>query len=236
MGEIELQLRSKGSYQLNFTFPKPALSRHNMAEIFAEVLEPTSDEEDQDETKGTREVTVANSTGVEIMVEVEPIKVTRQAELREKQFGIAVGLDGQLGFQVGVGSVPLESCVIPEQRQTVSPHGLWSLPIPRDSLVPWKRGKSAMVENSIQLRLFHTEDGGRSRKSEIGGGFVIGPGHGLVVSLVNGKHQVEQVRGRSWHRRFDAWITNTGGSRDPHVDLRRHRRCRVCKICDVMLM
>ena len=101
-------------------------------------------------------MTIANSTMVEILVEVAPIKVVRQTELRDKNFGIGAGLDGQLGFQIAVGSAPLKSSFIPEERQTVSPHGLWSLPIPRDSLVPWKRGKSAMVDNTIQLRLFCT--------------------------------------------------------------------------------
>eukprot|EP00090_Calanus_glacialis_P009538 TRINITY_DN17921_c0_g1_i1.p1 TRINITY_DN17921_c0_g1~~TRINITY_DN17921_c0_g1_i1.p1 ORF type:complete len:206 (-),score=47.08 TRINITY_DN17921_c0_g1_i1:35-652(-) len=201
-----------------------------MAEIFEEVLECEADEEVPDETKGSTPITVANSTSEVIVVELEPIKMVQQSELRERQVGFGAGMDGQLGFTYKQSAVNLEEYNLPERQNSIAPHGLWSINIPRESLRPWRKGNAAMVDNTITMHIYYTEEKGINGKYEIGKGFILGPGHGVIVSLVREKYQVEQVKGRSWFRRYDCWITNTGGNRDPHAELRKFKKCSVCKI------
>lgn len=108
-----------------------------------------------EETKGNAHVYVSNSTSAELVVEVGPIKMVRQAELRERNFGVQVGIDLQTGLQFGQGAAGLVTYDTPDQSLSISPHGVWRMPVPRESLVPWKRGKAAMTNNTLQIRVYY---------------------------------------------------------------------------------
>ena len=67
-----------------------------------------------------------------------------------------VGLDFLIcySYQVGLGQATLETYKTEVQKQTVAPHGVWKISLQSGSLKPWKRGKSTMVENTLQIRVF----------------------------------------------------------------------------------
>ena len=82
--------------------------------------------------------------------------MVRQAELREKEFGIGAGIEGQASFTFKKGGSTLEEYTLPQHSQSISPHSLWRMPLPRESIKPWRRGAGAMVDNIVTIKIYNT--------------------------------------------------------------------------------
>ena len=89
------------------------------------------------------------------MIEVEPIKMVREKELRERNIRVEAGMDLQFGVQFEKGKASLECYDTPGHQVNISPHGVWTKTFPRKSLKPWRSGAAAMVENVIRIRVFY---------------------------------------------------------------------------------
>ena len=108
-----------------------------------------------EETKGEVHATVSNSTEDEIILEVEPIKMVRQTELRERHLRVEAGMNLQFGVQFEQGKAKMECYDSPGHQVNLSPHGVWTKTFPRKSLKPWRSATAAMVENLIKIRVFY---------------------------------------------------------------------------------
>ena len=82
--------------------------------------------------------------------------MVRQADLREKEFGMGVGIEGQASFTFKKGGSTLEEYSLPQHSQSISPHSLWRMPLPRESIKPWRRGAGAMLDNIISIKIYNT--------------------------------------------------------------------------------
>eukprot|EP00090_Calanus_glacialis_P047296 TRINITY_DN9741_c0_g2_i1.p1 TRINITY_DN9741_c0_g2~~TRINITY_DN9741_c0_g2_i1.p1 ORF type:complete len:207 (-),score=38.01 TRINITY_DN9741_c0_g2_i1:35-592(-) len=182
-----------------------------------------------DDTKGSHTITIANGLDEKVYVAVEPLDLVRQAEAREKHIGVGVdisGLAGNVNFDLGQANLRLFKSE--RQSQSVYPHSLWEAPAAMSSL--GKKGKSANVSNSIQVRVFtEVTREGSSEKVELGEGYLVGPGHGIIVSKIKGQYKVEQALSRSWRRRYNPWLTNRKVTRDPHAKLGEKMTCPMCE-------
>ena len=81
--------------------------------------------------------------------------MVRQAEVREKEFGIGAGIEGQLSFIFKKGGSTLEEYTLPQHSQSMSPHSLWRMPLPRESIKPWRRGAGAMLDNIVSIKIYN---------------------------------------------------------------------------------
>jgi len=142
-----------------------------------------------DETKGSQDVTIANASDKAITVQVLPIHMVQQQELSERHFGIGVACDGQLGFQVGHGKAELKNYKTEVQNLTVYPHNVWNVQAPCNSLRKTKKGKGAMIENSIQIRVF-LMDNNDAVSDEIGKGYLVGQSKQKIPKRKYSKHQI----------------------------------------------
>ena len=93
---------------------------------------------------------------MDIVVELEPIKMVQQSEQRERQVSLGAGMDGQFGFNYKQSAAKLEEYNLPERENSIAPHGLWNIKMPRESLRPWRKGNSSMVDNSINMHIYYT--------------------------------------------------------------------------------
>ena len=82
--------------------------------------------------------------------------MVRQAGLREKEFGIGAGIEGQASFTFKKGGSTLEEYTLPQHSQSISPHSLWRMPLPRESIKPWRRGAGAMLDNIVTIKIYNT--------------------------------------------------------------------------------
>eukprot|EP00092_Neocalanus_flemingeri_P031333 GFUD01034029.1.p1 GENE.GFUD01034029.1~~GFUD01034029.1.p1 ORF type:complete len:205 (+),score=42.79 GFUD01034029.1:333-947(+) len=200
-----------------------------MAAKFEEDFEV--DEDDlRDEEKGSQFISIANGTPSRIIVRIEPIRMVQQEEEREKEVALGAGIDGQVGVKFKLGKGHLTTWEKEAEEMSVARHSLHDVPIPSDSLPIWKKGKAARVENSVKLRIFTEIEGGdREKFPEVGAGYLLGPGHGLVVSSDEiGRCEVEQTRDRTFFKKFNPWLSRMGVNRDPHDELHKRGKCPIC--------
>jgi len=190
---------------------------------------PLEDEvlEDMDDsaTKGQTDLIFANATTRDINIKVKPLHLLVKKKSNEKQIGIEAGLDGVVGvnFQVG-GS---ERDVVPwkEMLHTVAAHEVSPLPLPAEKT---KLGKVSLMTNSIEI-LISTTNEETGEEEEVGKGYSVAPGQGIILFEHNGKIKVEAARGRRFWRKFQPWVSKySKQSRDPHRSLMIGDECSQC--------
>jgi len=197
-----------------------------MPEIFDETFEVDSDDETPDCMRGSKDVSVGNALTEDIKIVVEEVDLVRKTSSAERHFGVGAGIGGDVHFEYGHGSTEYENCKSRVQSQTVTPHAILNMPVPLDRMS--KKGKSINVTNSLQIRIFKKDSAGAS--TEIGDGYIVGPGHGVIVTQTKGVCRVEQANGRSWRRRYNPWVSSQGASRDPHGHLKKRSVCPECEM------
>merc|ERR1711892_36262 len=202
------------------------LTRRNtdMAEVtvFSEDLHSDSGDESDEDTRDTDYITVANATTDSIKVVIKDLTLVTQTNMREKSLAVGADLVGGANIQAGLGGADLQQVQSGRQTHDVGHHSMWKVPV--DPSAKQGKGKAVNLKNSLQVNLYKK---GGAELTKLGS-YVVGPGHGLIISSFEGKYQVEQARGRSWRRRFDPWLTNLKTSRDPHLLLPRRKRCQDC--------
>jgi len=199
-----------------------------MATIFEETLDSDSDEDAPSGMKGEQVVTVSNGLTEDLFVQICPVNLVHQTERADRQFAIGASpLEASFEFQIGRGATKMNTFKSDSKKQSVTPHSVWNTPVPMSTLKPWTKGKTANVENSLSIKVF-TTDTESGVDVEIGQGYIVGPGHGLIITQINGNYRVEQARGRSWRRKFNPWVNNQKGSRDPHAKLMKWEVCPMC--------
>jgi len=195
-------------------------------EVFSETLEVEITEEVAEEsTRGAKKITVANATLDEIEVVLDETTLVREVNKREKHLAVGFSpLEANANIELGVGQSNFETLQSKSEAHNVGPHDIWQIPVAPSSV--YKKGQAMNMKNSIQI--FLNKKG--SHQQEKIGSYLVGPGHGLIVSKINNKYRTEQAKGRSWLRvpRFDPWLNNLGTSRDPHSHLARKKICNEC--------
>eukprot|EP00090_Calanus_glacialis_P039844 TRINITY_DN69392_c0_g1_i1.p1 TRINITY_DN69392_c0_g1~~TRINITY_DN69392_c0_g1_i1.p1 ORF type:complete len:199 (+),score=23.78 TRINITY_DN69392_c0_g1_i1:87-683(+) len=196
-------------------------------EVFEENFIDSDDEDSSDGLKGSRDLTVANSSTEDILVEIDDVTLIRETNKPSKHFAVGASVDGAK-LEVGVGSTKFQTLQSGAHCHSIGPHGLWKLPVPCDIKA---KGKSVNVQNSLNVRLYKIDSGGH--RTPIGQSYIVGPGHGIIIFNNRGRLQVDQAWSRSWKRKFDPWVNNLGTSRDPHILLGKRRICTCCQFCQI---
>eukprot|EP00092_Neocalanus_flemingeri_P012042 GFUD01012981.1.p1 GENE.GFUD01012981.1~~GFUD01012981.1.p1 ORF type:complete len:202 (+),score=22.76 GFUD01012981.1:122-727(+) len=192
---------------------------------FEQTFEMEEDEEVSEEMKGSKPITVANGTAQRITFSVGPIKMVEQGNLPDKTYTLGAGIDGQFGVKFSEGNVELKTWETEKKPTVVAPHSIHYVDAPLASLSRRKKGKAAMVENTLNIHIF--QEMGAGKDVEVGLGYDIGPGHGIIVSDATGQCEVYQMQGRHWCKKTDPWLTNMGVDRSPHQGYRRRDMCPV---------
>jgi len=183
--------------------------------------------EEEVERGGGTQITISNATVFTIFVETFPIELVRRGNLRG--YDIALGVDpAALGGEakVGMGEVGLEKETLESRKQTVHRHSSWSLKLPSEGLSFFRKEKAGMMHNAVFIRLYLDRGNG---PEEIGDGYNLGPGHGMIVCEGIGEIRVEEARGRTWYGSYDPWRPkDKSSSLDPHLGLNRRQKCDLC--------
>jgi len=191
-------------------------------QVFSETETLESDEDTEEVTRGKKYITVANATSTFLEVELDKVTLVRAANKREVNCGIGASpLAGEANLQFGRGAATMETLELSGEIHDIGPHSLSKVPVPSSSMEA--RGQAINVKNSLQVFIYQAGP----EKKKIGS-YIVGPGHGLIVSSINQQYQAEQAKGRSWKRKFDPWLNRLDTTRDPHALLARGEKCILC--------
>jgi len=196
--------------------------------------EPVEDEVLKDlpegQTKGATDITFANATSKDVHVELYPLKLVMQRKIRAKNFAVGVNAgatEGGLNIEGGIGEAEMDVLEYSTTMHTVQSHKVMQMEVP--PLDSGETGASLLV-GSIYLKMY-TEDKVTDKKEEIGKGWSVGPGQGLILTEFKEKIMVEPAKGRSFWRKFKAWEPKFNkGTRDPHHSLRFGDSCEDCGV------
>merc|ERR1711892_408066 len=198
------------------------MSQYESSKVFDETVELDPEDDMEEITREAKYVSVANGTLEDIEVEIDEVTLVREVNKREKTFAIGASpLAGAANLKFSLGAVDRETFLSQQQAHNVGPHSLWRVPV--DSSTMEANGQAINVKNSIQIAIYK----GGLKKDKLGS-FIVGPGHGIIVSRYNDRYQTEQAKSRSWMRRFDPWLNSMNTSRDPHATLARRGVCETC--------
>jgi len=188
------------------------------------------EETGQDESERGKKnvITVSNATDMTVFVELHPIEMVRKGNTPALDLGLGMnaGTTNFAGTTIEAKSVSLEKEVLETKKSTVHPHSSWNIPLPDSNFSILHQQKAVLLHNSLFTRVYIETKAGD--KDEIGNGYSVGPGHGIIVSEVGGRHRVDEAASRRWYRTFNPWLTKDKANIDPHCDMRRRQRCQVC--------
>eukprot|EP00091_Calanus_sinicus_P002607 TRINITY_DN12691_c0_g1_i2.p1 TRINITY_DN12691_c0_g1~~TRINITY_DN12691_c0_g1_i2.p1 ORF type:complete len:205 (+),score=52.66 TRINITY_DN12691_c0_g1_i2:134-748(+) len=187
---------------------------------------PKSEEANEDYSETTPsadDMFVCNGMDHSIFVEISPTRLVRKFDSPIKKilkwFDFTItDYEGQKDHNEG------SVCTLKLRTQEVKPHSVHKIHMGRDNDDKWM-----MLEVSAQSHIFY-KDENTSEMVEIGGGFILGSGQGIIVTQrANGDRVVEQSMTDKWWRKSDPWVERTyNRSKNPHNKLEKGRNCSVC--------
>jgi len=194
-------------------------------EAVDESLDDNSEEEYDVGTSSEDDLIVCNGLDHSIFVEVAPTNLRRKFESPLKKF--LNWFDFQItDWQGQIDHTEGSLYKLRLKHQEIKAHQMEKIKMGKDDDKKW-----TMLECSVQLRLYHqVEDKEEEGLAEIGSGYIVGPGRGIIVNCWgNGQEVVEQAKSLKWWRKYDPWVPNrSDDSRNPHKGLKKTDKCLVC--------
>merc|ERR1712154_162252 len=106
-------------------------------------------------------------------------------------------------MQMELGEVSHEKEVLESKKQTVHPHATSNINIPEEHISKMHSEKAVLLHNCLFTRMYVGRNG---VLDEIGNGYSIGPGHGLIVSQIGNNIRVDEAADRVWYKKFNPWM------------------------------
>jgi len=183
------------------------------------------------QTKGKTDITFANATSKDVHVELLPLKMVMQRKIRAKNFAVEVNAgaaEGGLKIEGGAGECEMDKFEISTTKHTVQSHKVTQIEVP--AALESGEKKASLLHGSIYMKLY-TEDKETGKEEEIGKGWAIGVGQGLILTEFKEKMMVDAAKGRSFWGKFKPWQPKYNKeTSDPHHRLRFGDSCDICGV------